>query len=232
MPRVSRNGYSAPARRTAADEVYEALKRDIITLRLAPGESLTEQQLARTYGTSRVPVREASRRLQQEGLLTAVPYKGYFVSQISLKEIGDCFDLRTVLETYAVERAIDRASDEALQRLDQLSRYEYTFHDWTSYAKFLERNLEFHLNVAELSENDRLVNTLDDLLGSMQRFFFLGLDLGDFGKEMRDEHEQLVELICTRAREQASQSTRDQISRSKERIMRALVEGRFDIPFK
>lgn len=229
---MSRNGHAPHARRTAADEVYEALKRDIITLRLQPGASLTEQQLALTYGTSRVPVREASRRLQQEGLLTAVPYKGYFVSRISLKEIGDCFDLRTVLETYAVERAVDHATDEQLQRLDQLSRYEYTFHDWTSYAKFLERNLEFHLHLAELSENDRLVNTLDDLLGAMQRFFFLGLDLGDFGKEMRDEHEQLVGLVCSRAGEQASLCTRDQISRSKERILRALVEGRFDIPFR
>jgi DNA-binding GntR family transcriptional regulator len=219
-------------RRTAADEVYQALKQDILTLRLQPGASLTEQQLARSYGTSRVPVREASRRLQQEGLLTAVPYKGYFVSQISLKEIGDCFDLRSVLETYAVECAIERAPDAGLQELQTLALSEYTYHDWSSYAKFLERNLEFHLRMASLSDNGRLVNTLHDLLGSMQRFFFLGLDLGDFGKEMRNEHEELVDLIKSRSKQEAAECVRSQISRSRERILRALVEGRFEIPLR
>jgi DNA-binding GntR family transcriptional regulator len=219
-------------RRTAADEVYQALKRDIITLHLQPGASLTEQQLARSYGTSRVPVREASRRLQQEGLLTAVPYKGYFVSQISLKEIGDCFDLRSVLETYAVECAIERAAEAELQQLESLALSEYTYHDWSSYAKFLERNLEFHLQMASLSDNDRLVNTLHDLLGSMQRFFFLGLDLGDFGKEMRNEHEELVDLIQSRSKQEASECVSSQISRSRERILRALLEGRFELPLR
>jgi DNA-binding GntR family transcriptional regulator len=219
-------------RRTAADEVYQALKRDIITLRLQPGASLTEQQLAAAYGTSRVPVREASRRLQQEGLLTAVPYKGYFVSQISLKEIGDCFDLRSILETYAVECAIERAPDTGLQQLESLALSEYTFHDWSSYAKFLERNLEFHLQMALLSDNNRLVNTLHDLLGSMQRFFFLGLDLGDFGKEMRNEHEELVDLMKSRSRQGATECVRDQITRSRERILRALLKGRFELPLR
>jgi DNA-binding GntR family transcriptional regulator len=219
-------------RRTAADEVYQALKRDIITLRLQPGASLTEQQLARSYGTSRVPVREASRRLQQEGLLTAVPYNGYFVSQISLREIGDCFDLRSVLETYAVECAIERAPEEGLQQLELLALSEYTYHDWSSYAKFLERNLEFHLQMASLSDNDRLVNTLHDLLGSMQRFFFLGLDLGDFGKEMRNEHEELVDLIRSRSKHEASECVRSQISRSRERILHALMKGRFKLPLR
>ena len=79
-------------RRTAAEEVYRALKRDIITLQHEPGTSLTEKKLATLYGTSRVPVREACKRLDQEGLLTGRPYRGYSVNRISLKEIGDCFD--------------------------------------------------------------------------------------------------------------------------------------------
>ncbi len=223
---------AAPERRTASDEVYTRLKRDVITLELQPGASLTEQQLATTYGTSRVPVREACRRLQQEGLLSAVPYKGYFVSQVSLKEIGDCFDLRTVLETFAVECAVDRASQEGLQQLVALQCSEYIHDDLASYTEFLERNLEFHLHLASLSENNRLVHTLGDLLGTMQRFFFLGLSLGDYGKEMRGEHEQLVALLEARDREGAAACTREQISRSRERIFRSLLRGRSEIPLR
>lgn len=221
-----------PPRRTVADEVYHALKRDIITLRHQPGASLTEAALARTYGTSRVPVREACRRLQQEGLMTAIPYKGYFVSQISLKEIGDCFDLRTALEIFAAERTIDRAPEDALDHLEELASEEYTYHDWVSYAVFLERNLEFHLQLAALSDNERLVTMLHDLLGTMQRFFFLGLDFGDFGREMRAEHEELVDCIRSRSKERAVECVRGQITSSRERILRALLEGRFDIPLR
>ncbi len=219
-------------RTTAADAVYRALKREIITLRLQPGASLTEQQLAGRFNTSRVPVREACRRLQQEGLLNAIPYKGYFVSQISLKEIDDCFDLRSSLEAFSVERAVERASEEGIGQLSELARTEYTYHDWDSYADFLERNLEFHLQLAMLANNDRLVHTLHDLVSAMQRFFFLGLDLGDYGGEMRSEHEELVELLVARNRHEAVACMRDQLAASRERVLRAVLQGRVDLPIR
>jgi DNA-binding GntR family transcriptional regulator len=214
---------AAPPRRTAAEEVYRALKRDIITLAHRPGAALAEQALADTYGTSRVPVREACRRLQQEGLLSAIPYKGYFVSPISPKEISDSFELRSAIETRAVELAVTRATDDELDRLHELAGIEYTYSDWASYVEFLDKNLGFHLEVASLSRNDRLFAVLHNLLVSMQRFFFLGLDLGDFGSEMRTEHELLVTLIKRRDPDAAASCAEEQIISSYERIRRALA---------
>lgn len=219
---VSRSS-TAPPRRTAAEGVYRALKRDIITLSHRPGAALAEQALADTYGTSRVPVREACRRLQQEGLLTAIPYKGYFVSPISPKEISDSFELRSAIETRAVALAVTRASDEELDRLMELAAIEYTYSDWASYVDFLDKNLGFHLEVASLSRNDRLFAVLRNLLVSMQRFFFLGLDLGDFGPEMRDEHELLVGHMRRRDVASAAACAEAQITSSFERIRRALA---------
>jgi DNA-binding GntR family transcriptional regulator len=221
----SRTSSAAPPRRTAAEEVYRALKRDIITLQHHPGAALAEQSLADTYGTSRVPVREACRRLQQEGLLTAIPYKGYFVSPISPKEISDSFELRTAIETRAVALATTRATDDELERLSELASIEYTYSDWASYVEFLEKNLGFHLEVASLSRNDRLFAVLRNLLISMQRFFFLGLDLGDFGAEMRDEHELLVRHMKRRDVAAAAACAEQQITSSYERIRRALAEA-------
>jgi DNA-binding GntR family transcriptional regulator len=219
-------------RRTAAEQVYHALKRDIITLIHQPGASLTEQQLAARYGTSRVPVREACRRLGQEGLLTGRPYRGYSVNQISLKEIGDCFDLRLGLERKAVELAARRATPVDLERLQGLSATEYTYHDWDSYVEFLDRNLDFHIQLASLSRNDRLVSVLRDLLVSMQRFFFLGLDLGDFASEMRAEHEELVQRLSNGDENGAVACLSRQIRKSRDRILRALVESRLDLPIE
>jgi DNA-binding GntR family transcriptional regulator len=219
-------------RHTAAEQVYRALKRDIITLQHRPGASLTEQQLATLYGTSRVPVREACSRLDQEGLLTGRPYRGYSVNNISLKEIGDCFDLRLGLETRALELAAQRATAGDLERLRVLAATEYTYHDWDSYVEFLDRNLDFHIQLAALSRNDRLVSVLRDLLGSMQRFFFLGLDLGDFASEMRSEHEELVALLSGDNPDLAIACLNRQIASSRSRILRALIEDRVDLPIE
>lgn len=221
-----------PKRQTVAEDVYRRLKRDIITLEHKPGASLTEHQLASTYGSSRVPVRESCRRLQQEGLLTAIPYKGYFVNQVSVKDIRDSFELRLVLETSAVGLGAERATREQLDHLRELAAVEYTYDDWSSYIDFLERNLDFHIQVASLCNNDRLVSVLHDLLGTMQRFFFLGLDLGDFAAEMREEHEHLLELLSAGDSNKARICIQEQITASRERILRALVRDRLDLPLE
>ena len=217
---------------TVAEGVYQALRRDIIRLKHRPGASLTEQELAVLYGSSRVPVREACGRLQQEGLLTGVPYKGYFVNQISLKEIGDCFDLRLVLETSALERAVERSTAEDVQRLAELAATEYSYHDRVSHADFLDRNLDFHIQLAVLSGNERLVAVLRDLLATMQRFFFLGLESGDFASEMRGEHEELVALLEHGELGEAAACLRRQIQSSRDRILRALINERIDLPLE
>jgi DNA-binding GntR family transcriptional regulator len=228
-----KNSAAAPSKPpTVAESVYRALRRDIITLKHRPGASLTEQELAVLYGSSRVPVREACGRLQQEGLVTGVPYKGYFVNRISLKEIGDCFDLRLVLETSALERAAERWTAEDLRRLAELAATEYSFDDRVSYGDFLDRNLDFHIQLAVLSGNERLVAVLRDLLATMQRFFFLGLESGDFAAEMRGEHEELVALLERGQADEAAICLRRQIQSSRDRILHALINEGIDLPLE
>ena len=84
--------------------------------------------------------------------------------------------------------------------------------------------------LAELSGNARLTRVLSDLLESMQRFFFLGLDLGDFALEMRQEHLDLTRAIRERDRTAAVACALLQIERSRERIMTALIHQRADLP--
>ena len=83
-----------------------------------------------------------------------------------------------------------------------------------------------------MSRNDRLVSVLRDLLGSMQRFFFLGLDLGDFASEMRSEHEELVTLLSGDDPETAIACLSRQIASSRDRILRALINDRIDLPIE
>ena len=73
---------------------------------------------------------------------------------------------------------------------------------------------------------------LRDLLGGMQRYFFLGLDLGDFASEMRSEHEELVGLFKSQSSTDAAACLRQQIRSSRDRILRALIDDRIDLPLE
>ncbi len=212
-------------RRTAAEEVYEALRRDIITLRHAPGASLTEAQLAAIHGTSRVPIREACRRLQQDGLLVSVPYKGYTVTTISTDDVWDAFELRVVIETSAFKLTKGRATSPDFDRLQRLAAADYTYHERTSYTRFLELNRDFHVRLASLAGNARLTRTLADLLGSMLRFFHVGLDLGDYGAEMRCEHQDLIDRLRAGDAAAAARCLEAQIRTSRDRVLHALARG-------
>ncbi len=228
-PKARQGRRSRSPGQTVSEDVYQALKKDILTCRHKPGAVLRENQLAALYGSSRVPVREACGRLQQEGLLEIVPYKGYFVSQVSLKDIADYFNLRLLLETHALRQTFRRTPDADLSTLEELASHEYKYKDRATYFDFLEHNRQFHVALAELSGNARLAKIISQILEQMQRFFFLGLDLGEFGPEMREEHEMLTRALLAGNRDHAVDYLSKQIERSKERILKALVTQRADI---
>ena len=91
------------------DNVYESLRADILTCRLAPGDDMREQELAERYAVSRQPVREALLRLEREHLVTVQPRQGYRVNPISLSDARDLLRFRFALEPACVAEAIENA---------------------------------------------------------------------------------------------------------------------------
>jgi DNA-binding GntR family transcriptional regulator len=87
--------------------IYATLRQDIITLRLKPGEKLSENELAVRFGTSRAPVREALIRLVEDGLITVLPQRGSFVSRISLRAMERARFVREALEVAIIRRAAE-----------------------------------------------------------------------------------------------------------------------------
>ena len=86
------------------DNVYENLRSDILTCRLAPGDDMREQELAERYAVSRQPVREALLRLEREHLVTVQPRQGYRVNPISLADARDLLRFRLALEPASISR--------------------------------------------------------------------------------------------------------------------------------
>ena len=208
-----------------AGQVYEIIKKDIITCTFKPGQQIAQQQLADRYSVGVTPVREALQKLTREGLIQPIPRFGYLVTPITVADVAEVFELRTILETAASRLAALRATPEQLEHLSELASSTYIFKVRDSYSDFLVHNREFHVAVANASGNRRLAASVAQVMDEMTRMFHLGLDVKDSAGEMRDEHQELVEMLRRKDSVSAEQVVLAQILRSQGRIFEALRPG-------
>ena len=153
---------SPARRRTAAappsgyrvEKAYRHLKTQIMSATLPPGASLNEQEIAARLGTSRAPVREAIRKLEQEGLAMRYPNRGAILTKLSMTEVLEIWQLREILEPAACGLAagrIDRAALADLERrLADLKRREV---GPEAYEAFLQADVSLHSLVVDSTAN-------------------------------------------------------------------------------
>jgi DNA-binding GntR family transcriptional regulator len=207
-----------------ANLAYATIKKDILTCKLDPGSTIAQAQLVRQYDFSLTPVREALKRLEQEGYVQSIPRFGYLITPITIQDVENLYDLRLVLEQSAVRMAIQRATDEQLAQIQQKATFTYIFKDLGSYLEFLEQNVNFHVSIALVSKNRKLAEILANVLIEMTRIFNLGLDLRDSAEEMRNEHITLAAALVGRNIQLAEQIVQDQIMFSRRRVIEMLAQ--------
>src|SRR5665647_1667241 len=105
--------------RLLREKVYDQLRADMISCRLAPGTDIRENELALRFGVSKSPVRDALMRLEREGLVITLPRQGYRVAPVSVADVQDMFHLRDALERACMERIVRRAGDADLALLER-----------------------------------------------------------------------------------------------------------------
>lgn len=157
--------------RTLRMQVADALRSAVLTGKLAPGSQLHEVALAKMLGVSRGPLREAMRQLVEEGLLRNEPYRGTFVTSLSLRDIEEIYSFRTALETLAFERAWPRR--DARFRAELRSRYE-TLLEVTERGdaeRAIEAALDLHGLVYTYADHDLLQATWHTLRSRLQFYF-------------------------------------------------------------
>ncbi len=157
---------SAPIARppTVGDEVHRRLRHQLLLGAWPPGARLREAELAASFGVSRTPVREAVRRLLQEGLLEARSTQGVRVRRPDLRAALDAYDVRERLEGMAARQAARRASlRDRRELLALLGAVEAAAAE--DEATQVEADLTFHRRVAELSVNESLIRALETLAG-------------------------------------------------------------------
>lgn len=151
----------------AVEKAYDTIRSGIVDGRYPAGTRLTEQEIAEVSGVSRTPVREALRRLSSEGLLQYVPNQGAMVSQWSDSEIEEVFELRAMLEGFAVERAATRIDAQQVGILRDLAE-ELTAEAQQRKEGYLERvkelNSRFHKTLYESARSPRLQSMIAGLV--------------------------------------------------------------------
>jgi DNA-binding GntR family transcriptional regulator len=143
--------------------VYQQIKNLILCNEVMPGQKLHHQQLSERLGVSRTPVREALTRLVQEGYVSFLPNRGFTCREIRMQEAEELYDLREAVEAFAVERATENLTDSALAQL----RRKIELYGQDVQNRFTRERLmfdqEIHLEIARLTGNETLINTLHHL---------------------------------------------------------------------
>ena len=142
---------------TSTDLVLAAMREAILSGALPPATRLRQEKLADLFGTSRIPVRDALRALEYEGLVTSEPYRGFAVTQLDADDIEEVYDLRILLESHAVRLAIPLITDEDLRVLDEL------YAEMTSAAQGdaqLAARERFYLRLYTMTARPRLVSLI------------------------------------------------------------------------
>jgi DNA-binding GntR family transcriptional regulator len=210
--------------KSIAEQAYKAILMDILTCELQPGSQIAQSQLMERYAFGVTPVREALKRLESEGFVRTIPRFGYIITPITVKDVEDIYEMRSILELASVRLAIQRASDAQIAELQKYAALTYVYKDHESYQKFLEQNNAFHFSIALSGGNRKLADSLFTLLGQMIRIFNLGLDLRDSAEEMQHEHVALINAIQARDTSLAEKIILDQINRSRQRVEQMITQ--------
>ncbi|HEV7456214.1 MAG TPA: GntR family transcriptional regulator [Roseococcus sp.] len=205
------------------EQAVAALRRDILSTRLAPGETISEAGAAQRLDMGKAPIRAALARLAEDGLVQAVPRRGWMVSLVTIRDIHEVFDLRLLLEPEAARRAAGRVDTTMLARLDAVCAEGYDCGDAESAMCYLDANKRFHVAIAELSGNGRIARQIDRLLDESTRMLVLGLRRRDRTMEMAHEHHELVERLALGQGEAAAALMHEQIAASREMVLAALT---------
>ncbi|HPT51209.1 MAG TPA: GntR family transcriptional regulator [Accumulibacter sp.] len=159
-------------------EVAERLRQRIFAHELPPGMRIDEQALTVDYGISRTPLREALKVLAAEGLVTLVPRRGCFVTEISEQDLDEIFPLMAMLEGRCALEATARVTPAAIAEIEAIHQQLEDFADSNRIEDFFEANQEFHFRIQEMSGNRWLRQVIQDLrkVLKLTRLFSLSVD--------------------------------------------------------
>lgn len=176
------------------DQVYEIIRRHIITMSLKPGEKLGVDQLASSLGVSRTPVREALNLLVREGLVTVRPRVGYYVVELTPVDIQEICGIRKMIELYSLEEAAKNVPLEKWQELLQYNLDLVAYEEDDIRSRFFRADQDLHGTIILATSNNRLQEVSKQIWAFVDLMFNMNKRIG----EATQEHIAILNALCTK----------------------------------
>ena len=203
---------SIPVREMA----YEFLKSSVLSGHFNPGERLTEEHLAKKLGVSRTPVREALHKLESEGLIKPLETRGFIVSRDSKDEVEELFELRAILEGYALRIISERISEEDLKQLGRLIAGAEDGLRRKRMEEVFKWNTKFHDTLHGIVvDKKRLHRLLVNIRKYVLRYRRDTLQYPDGGKRAVDGHRKILLALRLRDPDLCERMMREHIQEAK-----------------
>ena len=217
---------------TLAEQVYALLRERILDNSLLPGATLREEALAQDLSVSRVPVREALRRLAAEGLVTLVPRQGAIVSSLTIKQFLDAYRVREALEALAIRLAVPHVTADDLAALETLQDEMSAAAAAGDAEAFFAANAAFHALFVTRSQNDDLQTIHGTLVDRMRRYLSPSTQLRGGMERSLLEHRAILDAVLAGDADAAARLVGDHI-RVPQRILEAMAaDGATELPLR
>lgn len=167
----------------------------IVSGQLPPGARLNELHLARNFGTSRAPVREAARLLESQGLVQASPRRGFFVRTLAPSDLREIYEVRIGLETYAAEIALSKIGPDEIAVLKRQVDLMYALADQGSVEKQVFEDFAFHRLLCAMSGNTRILRIFDEIATEMRAGIALIGKLYDNPHRIAETHLPIIAAL-------------------------------------
>lgn len=205
------------APRSAEDAVTEALRTAIRQGVLAPGERLAQAELAEQLGVSRIPLRDALRRLEMEGVVHIDGRRGAWVTRLGSRDISEIYEMRLILETRCVRYAVDALDDDDIDSIIALSE-EMDRHDLSPVDGYAARR-KFYAQLYQCAHRPRMRRTVLQLRDNVDRYHILSNR-----EHSHDAHEAMRTLIRARDGAAAAEIMRAHLEESRDDLLATIDE--------
>eukprot|EP00903_Cladosiphon_okamuranus_P002579 g2577.t1 len=207
---------------SASSIVFDALRKAIIEGQLEEGEPLRQDEIARLFNTSRIPVREAISRLEEQGLVKTQRYKGAVVAGLSPAETAEIFDLRALIEPEIIRDAVPRMSKELLSKAREKCA---AFSSATDPLTYGDLNRDFHETLYSASDLKFFQEIADNAIDRVERQIRAQLVLSDGMGRAGREHIAILEACEKGDADLASSLTKEHIQGAKASLLKHIQQA-------
>jgi DNA-binding GntR family transcriptional regulator len=203
------------------DNVTERLRGALLSGEIKPGERIKVAELEKTFGVSHIPIREAFRRLEAEGMIIALPQRAAVAAGVDLEDLAGLYDLRRVIECEVIRRSVPSMTPEQVARVQEALRVLVATAPDNDSPEFWERHMDFHWSLLEPAASAWVKRSLDQMWIASQRYvrIFVSETIDD---AMRD-HRELLTACKKRDGDRAEKILRRHLDRTELAIRKAFV---------